>query len=119
LLPACACLFWSALPTLLLLLLGELLSVVEVLELPALEGLEVAPVDVLLDVEGVVAVVPACASAVPAIPVTRPMVMAPAAAAATLPMIVAWVRRFMATTIAVGGSGRHHDNVKASSTLAG
>jgi hypothetical protein len=124
LLPACAWLFWSVLPT----------PEVESLELEEVDELadELADDGVVVEVElvpdvdpefvEVVVLVPGVASAVSATPETKATVRAPAAAAAAVPAMAARVRRvrpFMATTIAGRGSGRSHNRVKASSRLDG
>jgi hypothetical protein len=141
LLPACDDPFWSVEPTPDVLSSPELELDVDVpLEEPELDdvpldGLLVEVPDEVPDVlvEDVpdevpdvlveeVPDVPVWASAVEVTAETRPKVSALAAATARPPAMVARVRSdraFIATTIAAGGSGPHHHNVKASSSRAG
>jgi hypothetical protein len=116
--------FWSTLPTPLVLSSELELSELEVDDDGVLVPVEprtgvvvLEPVDEFELVD-----VPVCASALLLTPATRPTVRAPAARAAALPTTVARVRSaraFMTITIAALGSARRHHNVKASSSLAG
>jgi hypothetical protein len=92
-------------------------------EPPEVEPPDVAELEELVDVDGVVLDVEVeVAAALSATPEMRPTVRAPAAAAATVAATAARLvsaRPFMATTFAGAASAPPHRSVKASSSLPG